>query len=64
MTLFQDNQPGEWYQLSVPLNCLAERGADMSRLVSPFGLRASEAFTVSISRIALEANTGNAICPN
>ncbi|MCB0716930.1 MAG: exo 1,3/1,4-beta-D-glucan glucohydrolase [Bacteroidetes bacterium] len=64
MTLFQDSQPGEWYQLSVPLNCLAERGADMSRLVSPFGLRASEAFTVSISRIALEANTGNAICPN
>ena len=58
-----DDLPGEWQRLDVKLSCLAGAGADMSRITAPFGLRASDPVSLSVSSIRIEANTGAAVCP-
>jgi len=42
-----------WQTLSLPLNCLAGKGADMTKLTEPFRLTTATRADLSISRIAL-----------
>jgi beta-glucosidase len=58
-----DDVPGEWQRLDIKLSCLAAAGADMSRIVAPFGLRSRNPVSLSVSSVRVEANTGAAVCP-
>ncbi len=51
-----------WKTANIKLSCFAEAGADMSRIASPFTLRSTGAFTVSLSKITIADNTGSASC--
>lgn len=51
-----------WQTAKIKLSCMAEAGADMSRITSPFTLRSNGAFSVSLSKIAIMENTGEASC--
>jgi beta-glucosidase len=58
------NQGKGWTQLSIPLSCFVKRGADMTKITTPFELSASGRMDVSISRVALgSSNVGKLACP-
>lgn len=51
-----------WKTANIKLSCLGDAGADMSRITSPFTLRSAGAFSVSLSKITIVDNTGEASC--
>lgn len=51
-----------WKTANIKLSCMGEAGADMSRITSPFTLRSAGAFSVSLSKITIVENTGEAGC--
>lgn len=51
-----------WRTANIKLSCMSEAGADMSRITSPFSLRSDGAFSISLSKITIVANTGSASC--
>ncbi len=51
-----------WKTANIKLSCMSEVGADMSRIASPFTLRSEGAFSVSLSKITIVENSGEASC--
>ncbi len=51
-----------WKTANIKLSCMGEAGADMSRIASPFNLRSEGAFIVSLSKIMIVENSGEASC--
>jgi len=51
---------GQWQSLSVPLACFAKAGADLSVINAPLVIATSEAFTMTLKRVAItgEAESG------
>ena len=45
---------GEWRTVAVPLACFASAGADMSRIVVPFGIASDGALALRFSEVRLE----------
>ncbi|MEP3226139.1 MAG: exo 1,3/1,4-beta-D-glucan glucohydrolase [Parasphingorhabdus sp.] len=51
-----------WQTGKIKLSCMSEAGADMSRITSPFTLRSAGAFSISLSKITIVENSGDASC--
>jgi beta-glucosidase len=55
---------GEWHTLRVPLSCLADAGADMTRIDSPFGLGTTGQLSLAFSDVRLvPGDDGPTVCP-
>ncbi len=64
LTALDTATPGEWVTYTVPLKCFARRGATMGMILAPFRLQTTGAGQISVSRVALASEPGQAIsCP-
>jgi len=61
--IFRDAPIGQWRTIKVRLSCFRDAGTDVGAVELPFQLATSEAFTVSVSEIRLDANQNDTICP-
>ncbi len=56
MDISQHLVVGDWQQFSVDLQCFAKAGADISKVLAPFSLRAASPLQISISDVRLVPN--------
>ena len=56
-SLINDLTPGEWSEVSVPLQCLIDDGLDITNVNTPFLLYTDDAFDLSIENIRWEPFT-------
>ena len=54
---------GEWRTAKIKLSCFQAKGADMTHVLSPFGLWTTGPLTLSLTEIRLASNEGDAFCP-
>jgi beta-glucosidase len=54
---------GEWRTAKIKLSCFQAKGADMTHVLSPFGLWTTGPLTLSFTEIRLASNEGDAFCP-
>ncbi|MCX2836056.1 putative glycoside hydrolase [Microbulbifer thermotolerans] len=54
--LLQVTEPGEWKTISIPLQCLAEKGARMDMVLSPFYMTTAGEMDVSVNSVRVSAN--------
>nr|WP_323054291.1 glycoside hydrolase family 3 N-terminal domain-containing protein [Microbulbifer thermotolerans] len=54
--LLQATEPGEWKTISIPLQCLAEKGARMDMVLSPFYMTTAGEVDVSVNSVRVSAN--------
>ncbi|MBS0387233.1 MAG: hypothetical protein JSR15_02040 [Proteobacteria bacterium] len=54
--------PGEWRALKVKLSCFRDAGVDMGHISSPFTLRSSGGFALSILAVQLSTDPAGAVC--
>lgn len=47
-------RPGEWAQITIPLQCFAKRGADMHGVTAPLVLTSSGAADISVSDVKID----------
>jgi len=50
--------PGEWTMLTMPLKCFAARGADMSKIATPFAIETMGRLALTISDIRITSVPG------
>ncbi|MEQ9209915.1 MAG: exo 1,3/1,4-beta-D-glucan glucohydrolase, partial [Pseudomonadales bacterium] len=53
--LFQQMPLNEWVQISVPLKCFADSGADLSRITVPFVLVSTSSLGITLSEVRITA---------
>lgn len=60
--VMQAGPPGEWRQLKVKLSCFRDAGVDMSSIKTPFMLRSSGHFGLSLLGVQLSTDPAGAVC--
>lgn len=63
-SVFAGYANGSRHTVSIPLQCFAQKGADLSRIDVPFDVSASAAFSAAFADVRIVAGAGaNAACP-
>lgn len=53
----------QWWTIHIPLRCFAAKGADMSRVTTPFRVSTEGAVTLRFADIELVQGTAEGRCP-
>jgi beta-glucosidase len=62
--IFRSARSGSWQTLSIPLSCLAAKGANLASVDVPFAIETSGRFGLTISEVKLAQKTvAGSVCP-